>query len=58
LDHREHRVQLVQLVTRLMPREVQRELWAQQVHSDLQVLLEHLECREYQERLVQWDSRE
>lgn len=30
----------------------------QQVQSDLQVLLEHLECREYKERLVQWDSQE
>lgn len=46
MDHREHRVQLVQLVIHLMPREVQRELLEQQVQSDLQVLLDHPECRE------------
>lgn len=46
MDHREHRVQSVQLVIHLMPREVQRELWAQQVRSDLQVSLEYLERRD------------
>lgn len=37
---------MVQLVIRLMPREVQQELLVQPVHSDLRVLMDHLECRE------------